>query len=303
MLRCERCGFSFPAKIVIAGKVRDLRGRKRCLDCLPFRSLRKPRRPVVRQVQVLMCVSCGDPFPARQVIVGRMRTLYRRSFCLTCSPFAGRNSSKYPVGRSGDPDRARKARRRESYRRSLRKRRQQRKRELVAQMGGCCADCGYDVTVVALEFHHRDPATKAFAIGGFNGSLDRLVSEALKCDLICANCHRKRHALEDAKLELSQTVELRRNTKIRAVAMFGATCYGCESEFISAVFEFHHWSAQTKEFGVAAEGLNRPWPKVAAELAKCVMLCANCHREVHAGIRVLDEGPLGLAEDAAAYVA
>jgi predicted HNH restriction endonuclease len=42
---------------------------------------------------------------------------------------------------------------------------------------------------------------------------------------------------------------------------------------------------------------------VAAELAKCVMLCANCHREVHAGMRVLDKGLLGLAEDALAYVA
>jgi hypothetical protein len=254
-------------------------------------------------VATLVCKNCGESFPARQVIDGKTRTFYRRSFCLTCSPFGGHNSSKYPVGRSSDADSARKARRRESYRRSLRKRRQHRKRELVAQRGGRCSDCGYEVTVVALEFHHRDPATKDFAIGGFNGSLARLEAEALKCDLICANCHRKRHALEDAKLELSQVVELRRNTKIRAVRMFGATCYGCAREFVPAVFEFHHWSAQTKEFGVASEGLNRPWPIVAAELAKCVMLCANCHREVHAGMRVLDEGPLGLAEDTLAYVA
>jgi len=42
---------------------------------------------------------------------------------------------------------------------------------------------------------------------------------------------------------------------------------------------------------------------VIAELAKCVMLCANCHREVHAGARELDAGLPGLAEDALAYVA
>ena len=32
------------------------------------------------------------------------------------------------------------------------------------------------------------------------------------------------------------------------------------------------------------------------------MLCANCHREVHAGVRELfDDGLLGLAEDGAPY--
>ena len=85
--------------------------------------------------------------------------------------------------------------------------------------------------------------------------------------------------------------------------MFGGSCYGCARGFAAPVFEFHHWNPETKEFGLAAEGLNRPWPTIVAELAKCVMLCANCHREVHAGVRELDEGLLGLAEDALAYVA
>jgi hypothetical protein len=110
-----------------------------------------------------------------------------------------------------------------------------------------------------------------------------------------------RHALEDAKSEFAPQVEHRRDTKLRAVWMFGAACYACATEFTPPVFEFHHWSAGTKEFGVASDGLNRTWPKVAAELAKCVMLCANCHREVHAGVRELDEGLLGLAEDTVAY--
>ena len=33
------------------------------------------------------------------------------------------------------------------------------------------------------------------------------------------------------------------------------------------------------------------------------MLCANCHREVHAGVRERDEGLLGLAETAGSYAA
>jgi predicted HNH restriction endonuclease len=33
------------------------------------------------------------------------------------------------------------------------------------------------------------------------------------------------------------------------------------------------------------------------------MLCANCHREVHAGMRELDDALLGLAEAAGGYAA
>lgn len=67
------------------------------------------------------------------------------------------------------------------------------------------------------------------------------------------------------------------------------------------MFEFHHWDASEKDFGLSESGILHRWEKVVAELAKCVMLCANCHREVHAGVRELDKGLLGLAESAGSY--
>ena len=83
----------------------------------------------------------------------------------------------------------------------------------------------------------------------------------------------------------------------------GASCLGCGRDGALVLFEFHHRNAAEKKFGISEDGILRSWHKVVAELAKCVMLCANCHREVHAGVRELDEGLLGLAEDALAYVA
>lgn len=85
----------------------------------------------------------------------------------------------------------------------------------------------------------------------------------------------------------------------------GGTCAGCGRDGVPAIFEFHHRDATQKEFGIGQDGIPRRWEKVVAELAKCVMLCANCHREVHAGVRDLDhdEGLLGLAEDAMPYAA
>jgi len=65
------------------------------------------------------------------------------------------------------------------------------KRILVAEAGGSCAKCGYDRCIAALQFHHLEPSTKAFAVSsnGVTRSLERAREEARKCILLCANCH------------------------------------------------------------------------------------------------------------------
>lgn len=59
-----------------------------------------------------------------------------------------------------------------------------------------CIKCGED-TDCCLDFHHRDPATKSFAVSQGptrKVSLRRFQAEINKCDILCANCHRKLHA-------------------------------------------------------------------------------------------------------------
>jgi hypothetical protein len=59
-----------------------------------------------------------------------------------------------------------------------------------------CADCTEKDPIV-LEFDHRDPARKSFNIGNCTKSgwsLERLLQEVAKCDVVCANCHRRRTA-------------------------------------------------------------------------------------------------------------
>ena len=58
-----------------------------------------------------------------------------------------------------------------------------------------CIKCGESHTA-CLEFHHRDPTTKKFHIARFNSlkqSKGDLQAEMAKCDVLCANCHRKLH--------------------------------------------------------------------------------------------------------------
>jgi formate-dependent nitrite reductase cytochrome c552 subunit len=158
------------------------------------------------------------------------------------------------------------------------------KSELVAARGGRCEDCGYDRTIGALEFHHRDAGTKEFSLGGFLGSIERARREADKCALVCANCHRSRHARSKTDSR-HPVVRFRRNTKLKAVALAGTVCRGCGFAEPVDALEFHHLEATAKDFAISVDGVPRSWARIRAELAKCVLLCANCHRETHAGLR------------------
>lgn len=251
----------------------------------------------------MVCESCRKPFQARALIDGKVRSLYRRRFCFDCSPFGIHNTSKVPPG-SLTPDELilhrRKRRTAKSYRYQKRKRCEV-KALLVAAHGGRCQDCGYSGSPAALDFHHRDAGAKEFALSKFSGSLQRLFAEAEKCVLVCANCHRLRHLTADVSAKGGPVVEFRRRLKARAVEYMGSDCSGCGRAGPQAIFEFHHLDPSEKEFGITQDGIPRRWEKIVAELAKCVMLCANCHREVHAGVREIDEGLLGLAEEAGTY--
>jgi hypothetical protein len=69
----------------------------------------------------------------------------------------------------------------------------------IALLGGKCNRCGFNKHHVALEFHHPDD-NKEFAIGNVaNKAWSVVKKEILKCELLCANCHRINHSNRDSK--------------------------------------------------------------------------------------------------------
>lgn len=73
----------------------------------------------------------------------------------------------------------------------------------------------------------------------------------------------------------------RQRIKLKAVNFLGGACSICGYKKCINALEFHHVDPSQKEFGIAHNGFCRSWDKLQAELQKCILVCANCHRELH----------------------
>jgi hypothetical protein len=76
----------------------------------------------------------------------------------------------------------------------------------------------------------------------------------------------------------------RRRMKRRLVDEAGGSCALCGYERSLAALQFHHVDPAAKGFGLSQEGVTRSLDAAREEARKCVLLCANCHAEVEAGV-------------------
>jgi len=54
-----------------------------------------------------------------------------------------------------------------------------------------CIKCG-ETDIRCLDFHHRNPDSKILAVASMiRHSRKKILEEIKKCDVLCANCHRK----------------------------------------------------------------------------------------------------------------
>ena len=77
------------------------------------------------------------------------------------------------------------------------------------------------------------------------------------------------------------TTEFRRRRKENLMKVCGNKCALCGYNKISAALEFHHIDPTLKLYGISSNGNCHDLELDLAEAKKCILLCANCHREVH----------------------
>lgn len=67
----------------------------------------------------------------------------------------------------------------------------------------------------------------------------------------------------------------------------GGKCEKCGYDRYLGALDFHHLDPSEKDFTVGDRDFRLD--QCVEEIKKCVMLCANCHREVHAGLWNVEE--------------
>lgn len=85
-----------------------------------------------------------------------------------------------------------------------------------------------------------------------------------------------------AKCQVEAVSSRRRDLKTMAVEYKGGACMDCGYCTEQGALEFHHVDPAEKEFAIGGAGKTRSFEKMKVELDKCLLLCANCHREEHA---------------------
>ena len=217
----------------------------------------------------------------------------RQHLCRVCA----REASRAYYVRNPSPYKARAA----ANNARFRARNREKLREYLA--ASKCADCGIGDFEV-LEFDHRDPKEKRYEVSNLAqgaGSWAAILKEIAKCDVVCANCHRRRTArhfgwrrllgLEELVLPAlpkrgtptyerikSMRSRLARQHRNRAYIynyLREHPCVMC-GETDPVVLDFDHLRDKVREVMVVATVSGRI--NLLAEIDKCRVLCANCHR-------------------------
>jgi predicted transcriptional regulator len=125
-----------------------------------------------------------------------------------------------------------------------------------------------------------------------NASLDTSIKKCTKCgeekpgtEFYIYPRSKKKSLFSYCKVCASNKTSSRyRSYKLSYIALKGGCCQACGFNKYEGSLEFHHVDPAEKDNSIAKLMRHPNSPKILAELEKCVLVCSNCHRMIHAGI-------------------
>jgi hypothetical protein len=134
-----------------------------------------------------------------------------------------------------------------------------------------------------MDFDHRDPLLKTLDVSDMIKRMfawETVLAEVAKCDLVCTNCHRLRtyHGNNSYK-----TRRFMHHSAILSELKSTTPCLDCGGFFKPCQMDFDHTGDKVDNIARLVGGSTEA---LLSEVAKCHLVCANCHRERgHTGVR------------------
>ena len=89
------------------------------------------------------------------------------------------------------------------------------------------------------------------------------------------------------KISNTEAVESWRKRKKKALVEYkGGKCQCCGYSRCIEALEFHHLDPNIKSFTIS--GKSKSFNSLKSEVDKCILVCSNCHKEIHAGLINID---------------
>jgi hypothetical protein len=233
-----------------------------------------------------LCVRCGERKPLVEFAPKYRELPQPSSYCRGCQSeyhreWYRRNSERVIARVKANRERT------EPYSEKTIVRLDVRRRRWLYLLGHRCVDCAEPDPIV-LEFDHR--SDKRAAVNDLmrnHATWAEVLAEIEKCDVRCANCHRRKTAetlayhadLDDPTANIA-LLDARRQ---RWDYLLAHPCVDC-GEADPIVLEFDHREDKRAAI-VDLMRSHASWTDVLAEIQKCDVRCANCHRRKTARTR------------------
>ena len=232
------------------------------------------------------CIRCGQLRPL-EAFAPKYRELRQpSSYCRSCQ--SAYHKEWYRRNRERQIARARAYRARtEPHQERTIVRLDARRRRWLYLLAHPCVDCGERDPLV-LEFDHRSEKRAGIMdLMRKHAPWAEILAEIEKCDVRCANCHRRRTAqtlgyhldLQDPTADIVP-LDARRQ---RWNYLLAHPCVDC-GEADPVVLEFDHRANKRAQI-VDLMRRHASWTDVLAEIQQCDVRCANCHRRRTANAR------------------
>lgn len=142
--------------------------------------------------------------------------------------------------------------------------------------GKPCVDCGKALHSVCMDYDHvrGDKFNNVSLMASHGYSQESILKEIEKCDLVCVFCHNRRTM---SRLGAAKYLEhIQRNVDI-INGFKDRPCASCGCKYESFNMQFNHIEANEKIIDIC-QLKSAKVSRLIAEIEKCEVLCAACHR-------------------------